>query len=137
MFRQQHPGAAPKPAEAPPEPKQQGAEDVRDDAYRRLRQRTKHLGRQQKRYLKLLRRFSKGYDAHDGTVMYDLTDAEAAAWLEIPRSSITGRRNELCGGSGSSEQIKKQPLVVPGSKRLCQINGTRCQAWSLAPGLFD
>lgn len=138
MFEHKHPGAAAKPRKGQPVPEQkQGAEETRDAAYRRLQQRAGHMSQLHKSYLALLKQFAGGYHTNDGVTLRGLTDAEAAAWMEVGRSTINGRRNELCGGYGSSEQIQKQPLVVKGRKRLCQINGTKVQAWKLAPSLFD
>lgn len=85
-----------------------------------------------------LRKVGKyGRQTKSGKVIYDLTDKEAAVMLGWERTSVNGRRNELCGGSGSPDWVKKQPLVVSSQKRKCLVSGNTCTAWRTAAGLFD
>lgn len=127
-----HPGtkATPQPA--------RNATDTRDAAYADFQSAKDDLGKKQLRYLRELGRVtSEGQPTKAGERVHNLTDMEAAKLLGWERTSVNGRRAELCGGSGSSEQIQKQPLVVKDEKRPCCVTGRTATAWRTAPGLFD
>lgn len=108
------------------------ATQTKRQAYRRHAS-TGRLSRQQRRYFERLRQVTThGLTTQSGKVIRDLTDAEAATILDVFRTSITGRRNELCGGSKSTKAIKQNPLVVKSQRRTCHVTGNPAQAWKVA-----
>ena len=125
LFTTGHPGTPPRPAN--------DAKDTRDLSYKRLRG---HLDGQRLRYLDAVVRVARhGLKTQDGTTIHDLTDAEAAKLLGIGRSSVTGRRAELIGGSGAEQRFVVSPAVVKSERRTCHVTGSMVTPWKPSPQL--
>ena len=122
LFEQGHPGTPPRPA--------RGAQDTRDASYAEIRS---FVGDAQREYLDCLASVcTHGYRTLEGDVIHDLTDKEAALLLGWDRTSVNGRRNELCGGSGSKMRFVKSPAVVKSEKRRCSVTGRLVTPWKLS-----
>ena len=122
LFEQGHPGTTPRPA--------RGAQDTRDASYAEIRS---FVGDAQREYLDCLASVCKhGYQTRSGDVIHDLTDKEAALLLGWDRTSVNGRRNELCGGSGSKLRFVKSPAVVKSEKRRCSVTGRLVTPWKIS-----
>ena len=123
LFEQTHPGAQLRPA-------RNNATETRDMSYLDIRA---ELPVARRKYLDCLARICRrGQRTKRGKVIRDLTDAEAAALLKWPRSSVCGRRNELSGGSGSPRRFVISPAVVTSEKRTCCVTGHTAQAWKIS-----
>jgi len=125
LFEQGHPGTSPRPA--------RGAQDTRDASYAEIQD---SISDAQREYLDLLASVcAHGYETRSGDVIHDLTDKEAALLLGWDRTSVNGRRNELCGGSGSKLRFVKSPAVVTSEKRPCRVTGRLVTAWKVSDQL--
>jgi hypothetical protein len=125
LFKQGHPGTRPRP--------RNDGRDTRDLSYRKLRG---TLSDSRRAYLDAVVRVAQhGLTTQSGAVIYDLTDAEAAKLLGMPRSSVNGRRNELTGGSGSDHRFVVSPAVVKSERRTCHVTGSMVTPWKPSPQL--
>ena len=103
------------------------ATETRDASYAAIR---RELGARQRRYLAALEQAqTEGVRTRSGEIIHDLTDQEATAILGRGVNQTTARRNELCGGSGSSAHVRRSPLVQKSQKRACHVTGRTVQAW--------
>lgn len=139
LYGPNHPGTPPQPArerEPAPPPLPEGLQ-TRNRSYQRLRA-SGTLSEKQLQYLAVMARAAEGRLVdNDGRDWADLTDKEAAKWLQHltgddwPPSTVSARRNELSANSNDAE-IRTRPLVIPARKRRCRVSGHTAQAWIYA-----